>query len=266
MRNLTSLAIASSLFAVGCMKANDSDSTDTAASAIDSSDATQSEGNMMMASVDGSDMTSLTAPTREGVAARVAANALIRWTPSSCLTATATGANVTLVYDDCTGPRGLVHVSGELDLTISVSLQGVISVQGSSSDLKVNGADLVVDATGTYAVSGTTHTLAVQTMGSGTGALGNTVDHEGNYTISWDTTTQCGSIDGSWSTEISTPTASAERSNDVNVSRCATGCPTGSITHHFLGGASISITYDGTPTATWSASTGISGTVQLLCQ
>ncbi len=259
MRNLT-ITLLTLVTAAGCMKSA-SDSDDTAASAIDSSDATQSEGNMMMASVDGADMTSVTALTAADVTARIAANAMTRWTPASCLTATTSGATVKLVYDDCTGPRGLVHVTGELDLAISVSLQGVISVQGSSSDLQVNGATLVVDASGTYAVSGTSHTLTVSTMGSGTGALGNTVDHDGNYTITWDTSTQCGSIDGTWSTEIGT----AERSNVVNVSRCATGCPSGSITHHFLLGASISVTFDGTATASWTASTGASGTVKLLC-
>jgi hypothetical protein len=262
MRNLTSLIlVGSSLVVVGCMK-NGSDTTDTAESAIDSSDSTQAEGNMMMASVDGADMTSLTAPTGDQVAARIALNAATRWTPSTCLTVTATGANVKLVYNDCTGPRGLVHISGELDLAISISLQGVITVQGTSTDLKVNGADLEVDATGTYAVTGTSHTLTVQTMGSGTGPRGNAIEHDGNYTIAWDTTTQCGSIVGQWSTEI----GAATRSNNVNVSRCAAGCPTGTVTHHFLAGASVTVTFDGSNVATWSASTGATGSVNLGCQ
>jgi hypothetical protein len=44
------------------------------------------------------------------------------------------------------------------------------------------------------------------------------------------------------------------------------GCPTGTVTHHFLLGASLTITFNGTPTATWTASTGASGTVALSCQ
>jgi len=41
---------------------------------------------------------------------------------------------------------------------------------------------------------------------------------------------------------------------------------TGTVTHHFLAGASLTITFDGTATATWSASNGKSGTVALSCQ
>lgn len=49
----------------------------------------------MMASVDGADMTARTALTGDQVSAHIAANAL--------------------VLADCSGPRGLLHVTGELD-------------------------------------------------------------------------------------------------------------------------------------------------------
>jgi hypothetical protein len=175
---------------------------------------------------------------------------------------TQTDAQVVIKFNDCTGPRGLLHVTGELDLAISVTTAGAISVHATSSGLQVNRAELVVDATATYAVSGTEHTLTVQTSGSGTGPRGTTVDHEGNYTIQWDTASQCRSIDGHWQTEIGV----RERSNDVSVHRCSGGCPTGTITHHFLAGASLTVTFDGTATAAWSTSTGKTGTTQLSCQ
>jgi hypothetical protein len=135
-------------------------------------------------------------------------------------------------------------------------------VHGTSSGLQVNRADLVIDATATYAVSGTSHTLTVQTMGSGTGPRGNEVEHDGNYSLTWDTASTCHSIDGHWQTDLGV----RERSNDVSLHRCAGSCPTGTITHHFLAGASLTVTFDGTATAQWSASTGASGTTQLSCQ
>jgi hypothetical protein len=264
MRQLTMFVLLGSSL-IACAR-NSGGNVDSAESAVDSSDSVESEGNVMMASVDGADMTALAAPTSVDVAARIALNAQTRWTPNGCATATSSGSNVTITLDDCTGPRGLVHVTGELDLAVSVSLSGSISVHATATALMVNRATLDIDATGTYAVNGTTHSLQVQTTGSGTGPLGNDVEHNGDYTITWDTASECRSLAGSWSTSITTATATATRANDVNIMRCGTGCPTGTITHHFLGGASLTVTFDGTATAQWTASTGKSGTVNLSCQ
>ena len=254
------IALLGSSLLTGCIKKDDS-SEDSAASAVDSSDGVSAEGNTMMAAVDGSDMASLGAVTSEQVTAAIVANVALRWTPSTCATVTSSGSNITIKYNDCTGPRGLVHVTGELDLAVSVSLAGVISVHGTATNLQVNNAVLTIDADATYEVSGTDHTLTVMTMGSGTGPRGNAIEHDGNYTVTWDTTSQCGSIDGTWSTEI----GSADRGNDVNLSKCAGSCPTGTVTHNFLAGASVTVTFDGSDIATWSASTGASGSVTLTC-
>lgn len=263
MQKLNSVILfGSSLLMGACVNHSGGEDVDSAASAIDSSESIEAEGNVMMSAVDGTDGSGLTVVTAAEVAVRIAANVELRWNPSGCATVTQEGARVSITYDDCTGPRGLVHVSGTLELAISVSTSGAITVHGTSSGLRVNRAELVVDATATYAVSGTSHTLEVETMGSGTGPRGNTVDHEGSYTISWDPSSMCHSIEGHWQTEIGT----RERSNDVSLQRCAGGCPTGTITHHFLAGASLMVTFDGTATAQWSASTGASGTVQLDCR
>jgi len=263
MRQLTLFVLlGSSLVACARNGAN----VDSAESALDSSDSVEAEGNVMMASVDGADMSGLTALTGDQVATHIAANASTRFTPAGCATATATGSNVKLTLNDCTGPRGLLHITGELDLTASVALDGTISVHAAATALMVNRATIDIDSDATYAVSGTTHTLTVQTMGSGTGPRGNDIDHTGQYTITWDVSSECRSIAGHWSTEFSNGSASAARSNDVNLMRCAGGCPTGMLTHHFLGGASLTVTFDGSNVAQWSASTGKSGSVTLSCQ
>jgi hypothetical protein len=261
MQKLNSLVLlGSSLIAGACMDRGGAD-LDSAAGAVDSSESTQAEGDMMMSSVDGADLSGLTAVTAAQVSARVAANVALRWNPSGCATVTRNDAAVSITYKDCTGPRGLVHVTGTLDLAISVSATGAITVHGTSNALQVNRAELVVDATATYAVTGTSHTLQVDTTGSGTGPRGNAIDHEGSYTVTWDPATMCHGIAGHWQTEL----GARERSNDVSLNRCAGGCPTGTITHHFLAGASLTVTFDGTATAAWTASTGASGTTQLSC-
>lgn len=269
--NLASLALvlgSSLLTAAACgggAGGGGGDNTDSAESAVDSSDSTQAEGDMMMASMDGAQPAgSLAAPTGAVIAANIAANVAARW-PGGCAVATANGANVAITYTNCTGPRGLIDVTGEVDLAITVSLAGGISVHATATDLEVNKATLTFDSTGTYTVTGTTNKLVVSSHGSGTGPRGNAIDHDGSYTIAWDSATLCHSIDGAWSTEISNSSGAASRSNTVNLERCPSMCPTGTLTHKFLGGAALTVTFDGTSVASWSVTTGASGTVQLTC-
>jgi hypothetical protein len=273
MRSFTSIvllgsSLASSIALAACATNDDATSDDSAESAVDSADSASAEGDMMMAATDGSNSAAV-ALSASVVAGNIAANISARFQPSSCVTVTQTDLAIKAVYVDCSGVRGLVHVSGELDLAISVSLQGAITVHGTSSNLKVNGAQLTVDATATYATQGSSHTLTVVTEGSGTGPRGRSVEHDGNYTVTWNSDSQCRTITGSWSTELGSHT----RTNQVDLSRCANSCPTGSVTHTFLGGKSLVIDFDGTATASWTlsasaggASAGSSGTVTLACQ
>jgi hypothetical protein len=260
MRHLPAIVLVGSSL-VACMNRGQGTNVDSAESAVDSSDSVGSESDLLVATVDGSETTGALPATGEQVAARIAANIATRWL-GGCATVSATGGNVVVHYNDCTGPRGLIHVTGELDLTISVDASGTITVHATSSDLQVNRADLVIDATATYEVTGSEHTLTVSTNGSGTGPRGNAIEHQGNYTVEWDSTSMCGSLMGTWHTDL----GALERANDVNLTRCVNACPSGTMTHHFLGGASLTVTFDGTNVATWSASTGASGTVNLLCQ
>jgi hypothetical protein len=248
------------------MRGGSTDGVDTAESAIDSSDSVSAEGDVMVTAVDGADTAGVTALTAADVAVHIAANIGSRMLPAGCATVTQNGLTLVVQYNDCTGPRGLVHVTGELDLAVSLALDGSIAVHGTATGLEVNAATLDIDTDATYRTTGTGHSLTVTTTGTGTGPRGTTIDHQGNYTITWDAASQCRSIMGDWSTELSRTGGSVSRSNQVDVSRCAGGCPTGTITHHYLGGASIDVTFDGTATAQWTASTGRSGTVTLACQ
>jgi hypothetical protein len=265
MRPVVLTILSSTLFACAL---NGGSAQDSAASALDSSESVESEGNVMMAAVDGADMTGAVAVTADQVATRIAANVASRWQPAGCATVTQpSSTQIAIKVNDCTGPRGLVHVTGELDLSVAVSIAGVITVTGTATALEVNGATLTINSTATYGVSNTSHTLTVQTKGSGTGPLGNAIDHSGNYTVTWDMTSQCSSVRGTWSTTLTATTGAAEsRSNDVTLMRCAGGCPTGSVVHHGFGGETLTVTFDGTATASWTLSTGRSGTIALTCR
>ncbi len=262
MSKLASLVLLG-FVATGCHTSSPNE--DSASAAIDSSNSVESEGNVMMAVSDGVDQAMAGPPTSAQVAAYIAANLPLRWSPSSCVSDSVNANVVTVTFNDCTGPRGLLHVTGTLTLTVTVDAAG-IHIAGSATNFEVNKATLDINTNALYSVSGAVHQLAVQTEGTGTGALGNQIDHQGNYTIDWDTSSQCGSIAGMWQTEITTSTGGATRSNDVNLMRCAGGCPTGTIVHTGFAGVTLTVTFDGTPVATWSTSTGKSGTFNLACQ
>jgi hypothetical protein len=257
MRTLISLALLAPSLLVACAART---SITDAELAIDSSESTEAEGNTMAAAVDGAEVVGLVAPTAESVAARIAANAGTRYSPAGCVTATAQGATAKLVLNGCTGPRGLRTVTGELDLTASIDPSGAIKVHGAADNFEVNGAMLTISSDATYTVTPTGKQLAVITHGAGVGPRGNDVSHDGNYTIAWDAS--CHTLDGVWATTINLQ----ERSTQASVHRCAGGCPTGTVTHTLLRGATISITFDGTATAQWSSSLGKSGTFALGCK
>jgi len=261
MRHLSALfLVASSL--VACVRSPDLDSAERS---VDSSDTVEAEGNVMMAMVDGVDASAFAPLSADQAAARIAANVSARWNPSGCATATQSGATVTMQLAGCTGPRGLRSVTGQLELVVSVGLSGGVSLHATGTDLDVDGATLSIDADATYTASAGSHTLAVETHGSGIGPRGNEIERAGQYTIEWDSASQCRSLAGHWSTEVTTTRGTATRSNDVDMSRCAGSCPVGTITHHFLSDRTLEITFDGSAVATWSTSGGKSGSVELSC-
>jgi hypothetical protein len=108
-----------------------------------------------------------------------------------------------------------------------------------------------------YAVtaSGPSITVTTTGTGTGTGALGRDIDHEGNYTLSWNPTTQCESLDGDWSTAIGTHSDASS----VDLSRCGGGCPTGSVVHTFADSRTLTLTFDGSATVAWTLGAAASG-------
>ena len=264
MRLTTVILMGSLLGSAACVRGQSGGNTDSAESAVDSSDSVSSEGDLVAANVDGASTTGLTALTSDQLALAIVANIHAKW-PNACAQVTANGSDITVVYNDCSGPRGLVHVTGTLDLAISLSATGAVEIHATGTGVEVNNATLDIDADAIYTISGSTRSLAVTSKGTGTGPRGNEIDHEGNYTLTWDPSTTCGSIAGHWQTDFTSANASAERSNDISLSKCVGACPTGTLTHHYVLGASVTVTFDGTSTAKWTTSGGLSGSVALAC-
>ncbi|MGE0546002.1 MAG: hypothetical protein AB7O24_25660 [Kofleriaceae bacterium] len=264
MKNLTCLIAFSSMVVAACADGGgDGDDGEldasTAEQAIEASESAEAEGNLMMATIDGSEMAD--GDTSEQIAVSIGANVAVRWNPSGCATVQRNGLQLSIVYNNCTGPRGLVNVTGQLDLEVSLSLDGAIVVHASSADLMVNGAQLAMDANAEYRLGIAEHTLTVMTHSSGTGPRGNAIEHNGDYMIAWEPAVQCAQIAGEWSTTVDERT----RSHEVDLRRCLNQCPVGTIVQRFDADASLTVTFDGTDHASFMASTGATGTVAISC-
>jgi hypothetical protein len=262
MTRFFSIALAISTLGFAACKARTDDDSASAELAVDSTDVNQSESALYASALEGAEVAPagvVGAASPQGVADFIAQHAPGRYQPAGCVKVTETGLTVALVFDQCTGPRGLRAISGELDLTVAPATGGAIDVTAHAVELEIGAATMNVDSSAVYTASGATRSLAVTTHGSGTGPLGNAIVHDGDYTATWDAS--CVSIDGAWSTEV----GEKGRSTTASVMRCAGQCPTGAITRDTFAGRTISITFDGSATATWTTSAGKTGTFPLAC-
>jgi len=241
-----------------------SDDEPTAASqGTDSVQVTDDEASVLSLSVDGSDAQKPVAEAVPATGDAAAAGAMARvsasLSPPGCETATQAGSIVTYVFNECTGPRGLVHLTGKLVVSYTVDTAGV-HAHATATDFHVNESTVSIDATAVYKESAGTKTVTVATSGSGTGPLGHELSHQGNYTLTW--TGTCHTLDGTWSTTAN----GLSRSTTVsNLSRCQGFCPAagGVVSHTYRNGATITLTYQGA-TVMWAVN-GKSGTIQLVC-
>ncbi len=254
-------ALVVSAAAAACGSSSNSVSDEVAASeeAADSTEVTSDEASTITIVTDGAEL----AGAQSGVdlARFEAANIGARLVPAGCFSATTNGATVTYSFNDCSGPRGMVHLNGTVTVTYAMT-NGTVSVQVNATDFAINQSTVTIDSSATYANDNGTKTLMVDTAGSGTGPLGRTITRAGTYTLTW--TATCFTLNGQWSTT----TPSATRSTTVDdFTRCAGTCPAagGSIAHTYINGVTLTITFDGSATAKWSASNGKSGSFSLIC-
>ena len=189
---------------------------------------------------------------------------------NACVTATQKLNVVTYVLVDCSGPYGLVHVTGTVTVTYTRQSNGSVQAVAKGTGLKVNQGTLDLDATAVYTKDPSTgvETAVVETHGKGTGPKGNSGDRTGNYTITRDVAAGCMSIAGTWSTEWNGSRTATSSTQVTGLSKCKGACPAagGTIVHTGVRGRVVTLTTDGTDVAQWSASGGKSGTVNLECK
>lgn len=192
-----------------------------------------------------------------------ALNASSVYSPADCVTTEVDGATVTYTLDDCTGPFGLVHVSGSFAVTYISTLTS-IQVQVSGS-LSVNQASISLDVDAEYNYYGDESVLSVSSRSTGVGPRGYQIERSGEFTASLNSVTSCIALDGQWSLGVNALTWNSSVSG---FEKCAGACPSNGGVIEYYGAVrdvSITVEFDGSDQASWSSSLGRSGTIFLFC-
>jgi hypothetical protein len=181
--------------------------------------------------------------------------------PQSCATAVVTGSVVAYNFNGCTGPYGLVNVTGKLTATYAMVSAGSVTVTLMGSNIQVNGGTLNINATATVSGAAGSRTATVSSMTSAVTSHGQTISHSGNYTAGWDG--MCLNLTGAFSTQIGLLNWST---TIANYKRCLGMCPASGTVVITAGANSATVTFAGGATVNFTTSKGDSGTVTLVCK
>lgn len=196
--------------------------------------------------------------------------------PSGCVTRTkdANDPRVAhVVLDDCTGPYGLLHLTGEVLVTFSLGAGGALHAEIAGVDLAANGKP--IDFAASADITSTTTTRHVVWSGhwNRTNDKGLALDHTSDLTVDIDTAAGCRAVDGSASTTV-TPSGGEARGvestfADVKVCKNPDGndaCPSGTVTHTGkVSEATVTCAYDGSATAAITGAGGRTWEIDLVC-
>jgi hypothetical protein len=143
--------------------------------------------------------------------------------PAGCLTVMSDGASqATYTFADCTGPYGLVHVTGTVKLTYSVA-GDQLSLAYSATGLKVNRHTVDWDATATVtAGAGGARTMDWKGHFTGTTAGGRAFERTNQKTYGWTVGGACLTVTGS---SDGTVTGKELKTDVISWSQCKGSCP-----------------------------------------
>jgi len=261
-------------FAVtGCRaKAIDSDSTQAdAEDGLDSS-GTESDVAQLASSLVGDNNGSL-ALTSEGASGATSDLKFRAWgdgakaffSPSGCLSTSLDEANKTVTYtfNDCTGPHGLLHITGEVKVGYDIKDANTLDLNITGTDLQVNRAKVDWSATDHITRAGAVYTAVWHGQVSGTTYRGRDFSRTNDRVVVWDTAAQCVTINGTSEGDITNRSLKTEVKN---LQKCAGECASGEVTiTNEESDSTLSISLDGEGAATFTGPRGNSVTVSLAC-
>lgn len=256
----SAMVAAMSVTVVGCGRDADADFAEDA-----DESATVSTTESALTSELADEVAAPMSASADQLATNAVARVPTRFKPQGCATAVQTGATVVYTLTNCTGPFGLVKVNGTLTAIYSRASAGGVNVVITGKGVKANDATIDINSVVVASQSGGVKTANVTIDGDGTGPRGNSFTRKGAYVLTYDTTTECLTVDGTWQTGSARVGASTVVSG---YKRCKGACPSsgGSIVHTSVRDEVVTVTYDGSANAKYTATRGTrAGTLPLRC-
>jgi hypothetical protein len=145
--------------------------------------------------------------------------------PSGCLVAdvTASQSSATFTFTDCTGPFGLVHLTGIVDATWTGGGSSPLDVTFNSTNFKVNSATVTSwTAKATVTPSGNDRTMVWSATLAGTTGAGRAFARTNHKTLTWTVGGTCLTIAGQ---STGTVTGLDLQTTLVNYQLCDGACP-----------------------------------------
>jgi hypothetical protein len=185
----------------------------------------------------------------------VGGGARLFFLPAGCLTVTNPSASsVQYTFNECTGPRGLAHITGVLDVEYTTTATS-LTLNMTSTGLKMNRATIDWTATAVITASGAMRTMDWNGHFTGTTGGGRAIERDNTKVVTWTVGDSCFEINGKSTGNVTGKDLTTEL---INYKRCRAACPeAGSeikITRDSTG-RSVDLTY-GTGTATFTDAKG----------
>lgn len=144
--------------------------------------------------------------------------------PAGCLAVSedVPSKTVTYVFSDCTGPRGLVHVTGTVTVTYSSSPDNQLTVHYAAQGLKINGATINWTATGDVTANGMDRDMIWDGKFDGTTRNARAFSRTNHKEYTWTVGGTCLSVDG---TSDGTVTGHELKTDVISFQVCKGQCP-----------------------------------------
>jgi hypothetical protein len=188
--------------------------------------------------------------------------------PAGCLVEDQSPAteSATYTFTDCSGPHGLLHLTGVVHATWSSASSDAISIVLSASDFKVNDATVTSwSANATVTADGDSRSMAWSAKLSGTTGAGRAFVRSNDKTIGWTVGGSCLSISG---TSTGTISGLDLQTTLTSYSRCEGTCPAAGSNvriEDVTTGASIDLQYLGGAQAAFTGLRGATTDITLAC-
>ncbi|HEX7667646.1 MAG TPA: hypothetical protein VF407_24125, partial [Polyangiaceae bacterium] len=203
---------------------------------------------------------------------KAASNVAGFFTPQSCIVADADLDALTVKYtlSGCTGPWGLVKVSGVVTVVYSASTDGsglALDVTGTALEFDTSRAKhgkANLHATATATSNGGAREMKWNASLDGTTARGNAFTRDADWDVTWQVGESCIALDGTAQGQVNNR---GLKTDVTSYQRCQGECPAagGVITISNDAGQQISLTFDGSAKATFTAADDQQTQIDLAC-